>query len=218
MKRKIWTPEPLFHGATVFLLGGGPTLGGVDLSCLRGRAVIAINSSAALARKFDLDGAVLFFMDEAWFSKHKADVAGWPGPVITCARAAKRLLPDRVWLIAKGERRNDFPPVGAPVVRWGRSSGHMAVSLAIAMGAVRIVLLGFDMRTVEGRSHHHDDYALPCRDALYADFRRYFAGWNAAALAVGVEVLNATPGSALPEFPHVDLGDVLALPALKAAA
>lgn len=108
------------------------------------------------------------------------------------------------------EHRRDFPPVGAGVVRDGRSSGHKAVGLAIALSAKRIVLLGFDMRVVDGRSHFHDAYQA--RDpALYEQsFIPAFRGWNEQAKAAGVEVLNATPNSALEEFSRVDLDEVLA--------
>jgi hypothetical protein len=73
------------------------------------------------------------------------------------------------------------------------------------MGAARIVLLGFDMRIADGRSHCHDDYESRDPNLYETDFRPAFEGWNAAAFRAGVEVVNATPGSALTEFAVVDL-------------
>ncbi len=106
-----------------------------------------------------------------------------------------------------------FPKHGDVDIKAGRSSGHTAISVAYAMGCRDVVLIGYDMRVVDGAEHHHTDYvkAHPRDLAVYErDFLPAFAGWNAAAEAVGLRVRNATPGSALLEFPMVDLDDVLA--------
>ncbi len=79
----------------------------------------------------------------------------------------------------------------------------MAISIAAALGAVRIVLLGFDMRVVDGRSNYHDGYGH-IDDNLYAhDFLPWFKGWRQMAERAGIEILNATPDSALDEFKKV---------------
>lgn len=103
-----------------------------------------------------------------------------------------------------------FPRLGSPEVQAGRSTGHSAISLAIAMGAARVPLVAYDMRMVEGREHFHADY-MPCRDlTIYEkEFVPGFTGWNKAALASGVQIVNVTPGSAITEFPCADLDEVL---------
>lgn len=201
---EYWTPPPIWTGATAFCLAGGPSLRGADLETLRGRHVIAVNSSCHIAPWAE----ILFFTDNSWFEQHEAIVAGWPGEVVTCSRAAKVKWPDRVKRI-HAETRADFPPPGSPIIRQGRSSGHTAVALAIALGAARVVLLGYDMRIVEGRSHHHDDYR--CRDgAVYSgEFIPGFDGWAETAARIGAEILNATPGSALTQFPMIGIEAVL---------
>jgi hypothetical protein len=99
------------------------------------------------------------------------------------------------------------------VLKFGRTSGHTAISLAIAMGAVRVILLGYDMRRVDGRSHFHDEYGSQDDKLFSHDFLVHFAGWNEAARRCGVTVINTTPGSALTEFPSGDLNDILVEPA-----
>jgi len=202
--REFWHPlGDEWAGETVFLLGGGPSIAAVDLDRLRGRRAIAINALGHRAPWAD----VLLFHDAQWFWRSKALVDGWPGTVATVSRAAKLAAPDRV-------RRLEIEP-GAPLepgrapMRQGRSAGHTAVSLAACLGASRIILLGYDMRTVDGRTHGHDDYAERDHDIYAREFIPAFRGWNAAAKAAGVEILNATPGSALSEFPTVDLDGVL---------
>lgn len=223
----FWTPEPLFRGQRVFVLASGPSLTPAVCEAVRGKRSIVVNSSCRAAPWAD----VLYFTDSGWFehidsgrnlavfedgTPRRKVVEEWPGLVVSMSRRAKLALPNKVKRV-KGEMRPDFPRIGSPVVRQGRSSGQTAIAVAIAMGAAEVVLLGFDMRLVGGREHHHDDYRGKPRDlGVYAGaFVPAFGGnpnmpgWNRAALDAGVTILNATPGSALTEFPMVDLAIVL---------
>lgn len=231
-ENEIWTPELLFKGETVFCLASGPSLNQADVDKLKGRRVIAVNSSCRLAPWAD----VLFFTDNGWYEQRKDLVRDWMGLVVSMSRQAKRELddpavrapgaPPRV-LRVKGCGDPDaqprqrppsgglpkvpgFPPVGSPEIQQGRNSGATAVSLAIAMGAACVVLLGYDCRVVNGREHFHDEYKGPRDLGLYQnEFLRAFNGWREAAAASGVVILNATHGSAITEFPFVNLDDVL---------
>ncbi len=196
-----WSTEsrdipPLFDGATVFVVGGGPSLRGFDWSRLAGRSVIAINQAAEVLPQ----AALLLFSDVGWLERNRALVEGFAGHVVTTSMVAKALLPSRLHLIGLSVAPGALP---------ARSSGPIAVALAIAMGAVRVVLLGFDLRFVDGRSHWHDAHRAE-HDQVYARMLEEWRGWGDAARVEGVEVLNATPGSALEEFPMIDLAEVLA--------
>lgn len=210
---EFWTPEPLFFGDTVFVVGGGPSLRGFDFTRLRGRRVVAVNSSG-----YDVPFAeVLVFHDESWFCHpdNRRLINEWGGIVVTPCRRAKAAAPDRVLRVAC-IHRPDFPVAALPI-RTGHSAGQTAVSLAISMAADRVVLLGFDMRAADdGATHYHVD--RPLYDAAHAaatapvyasSFLPAWAGWDAGALAVGCDVVNATPDSALTEFPFVDLETLL---------
>lgn len=201
----VWRPEPIWRGETCFILGGGPSLTAEIADRLRNWRTIAINCSAPLAPWAD----VLLFMDDDWFQGRRAFVAGWAGMVVTTSHHSHRQMPEKIRLI---ETENDgIPPVGWPRVRKGPSTGHTAVGLSVALGVSCAVLLGFDMQTVEGREHHHNEYIGKKRNlAVYADeYIPAFRGWNEQALARGVTILNATPNSALKEFPFVDLDEFL---------
>lgn len=205
---EYWSPEPLFKGETIFCLASGPSLTAEVCLRVRGRRSIAVNSSSVLAPW----ASVLFFTDSSWYEQRRDLVANWAGLVISMSRTAKREMPDKVKRV---EGQGD--PAALPgfsrerhVIQQGRSSGHTAVSLAIALGAARVVLLGYDMRFVEGREHCHGEYKGPRDVAIYErDFIPGFAGWNEAARAVGVDVVNATRDSALKEFPSVSLDEVM---------
>jgi hypothetical protein len=207
---EYWNPIPLFKGATVFCLASGPSLTAdvTDRLGIAGANAIVVNSSCVLAPWAD----VLYFTDSGWYEPRRELVANWDGLVVSMSRTAKRELPDKV-LRVQGEGDPMLPPNfagGRGAIAQGRSSGHTAVSLAIAMGAARVVLVGYDMRVVDGREHHHAEYSGPRDLDQYArEFVPAFNGWRAAAEAVGAEIVNATPGSALQEFRFVDIEDML---------
>jgi hypothetical protein len=136
---------------------------------------------------------------------------------------AKRELPDMVRRV-KGIGDPSFPPrqcgrpsfptLGSDGVQQGRNSGNTAVAVAIAMGASRVLLVGYDCRLVNGQEHFHTDESIyqGKRDlGLYdKEYRLAFRGWRDAAINSGVEILNCTPGSAIEEFPFADLDEALA--------
>lgn len=225
---EFWTPEPIFKGETVFCLASGPSLTSDVVAKLAGRRKIVVNSSY----KDVPDADMLYFTDSGWFEfgRHpefcgnnlgtddrwprRDDLEKFAGIIVSMSKSAKRVLPDRVRRV-KGIGdptigAGSFPPLGSPGVRQGRSSGHTAVSLAVALGARRIILVGYDMRVVDGREHHHSEYVGPRDlDQYSREFVPAFNGWNADALKVGVEIVNCTPGSAIVEFPFCDLDEVL---------
>jgi hypothetical protein len=130
--------------------------------------------------------------------------------IVSMSPTAKRELPDKVKRV-RGELMGGFPPSRSESIRQGRSSGHTAVSLAISMAARRIALVGYDMRVIGGKEHHHAEYSgVRDLDQYAREFVPAFRGWNQDALDVGVEILNCTPGSAIDEFPFSDLDEVLA--------
>lgn len=92
------------------------------------------------------------------------------------------------------------------LIHYGDNSGFQAINLAILLGAVKIVLVGYDMRHVNGKSHFFGDHPkehLHQRDE-YGSFLPLF---EAAPAPEGVEIINATPGSALTCYPMMGLED-----------
>lgn len=216
MSADYWTPEPVWRGQEAVVLASGPSATPEVIEALRGRNVIVVNSTVLAARWapvwFFRDAAVLlsrasgqFLPVHARSGENMVDFArSFPGMVVTTSRRVKDTVPEV--RMVEAPRMKDFPPPGSPTIRHGKSSGHAAISLAIAMGATRVELHGFDMRVVDGREHHHQEYEGRQRNlSIYADrFLPEFAGWNEAAKRAGVSVVNATPGSALREFPMLE--------------
>ena len=126
--------------------------------------------------------------------------------MVTSNRNAKARLGDAV-------RRLDIVALtewlGVPPDAVQASSGHSAAVLAARLGAVRVILLGFDGRRVDGRSHWHNDYSEH-DDAPYRE--RFVPGWRILAPAIaakGVALINATPGSAIDAMPFRPIAECL---------
>lgn len=202
----------LWPGATVFVVGGGPSLAALDAERLRGRGrVVAVNEAGLPGEEaWRIPFAdVHFWGDRRFHDWNRERFSGdFPGLRVT-AMGGRRpaAVPIDCWLgrDRKGALSAD------PARLCGECSGGMAINLAFLAGAARIVLVAFDMRTVGGRSHGHDCHKAP------SNVRRYDKAFVPAIQRMaprlrraGVEVLNATPGSALGCFPILSLDEVLA--------
>ena len=202
-----WTAPRLWPGETCFILGGGPSLKGFDASMLRGRGrVLAINDAGLVMAPW---ADCLYFADRKWFEENLEEIDLYTGPT-----SGERLMVTRASdLDAKGRdvKRMVFCR-NQPLAQdraWlaGRSGGANAINLAVHLGASRIVLLGFDMRP---SGNWHNRHKRPQKAERYPEAFVPELYQMAPLLArTGVQVLNATPGSALTCFAMVDLEGLL---------
>lgn len=101
--------------------------------------------------------------------------------------------------------------LGTERVHLNGNSGAQAVNLAVLWGARRIVLLGFDLKpSQDGRLHYFGGHPRPLvQVCLFAEWLHKWERIAADAFDRGVEIVNATPGSALQWVPHRDLKEAL---------
>jgi hypothetical protein len=99
------------------------------------------------------------------------------------------------------------------VIRYGSNSGFQAINLALLFGCTRIVLVGFDMRHVEGRAHFFGDHPKGLLQLKDGEYERFCIRFERAAkkLPKHISIINATPNSALKCFPMMSLLDALKL-------
>ena len=203
--------EPLrgrFDGQPVLIFASGPSLPKL-WSAERPIPfpAIAVNDAWVIAPTAD----VLYATDAHWWMHHKgvpefAGVKvgyGGPGPA------------GIIWLEGSGPTGFD-DRLGW--VRHGLNSGYSAVHLAVQLGARRIILVGFDMRPVNGKAHFFGDHPKGVSRAML--FERWVTNFGELANILeklGVEVANVTPDSALKKcFPYVALEDEICDLALSA--
>ena len=212
MTPPVWTADRRWPGETVVIVAGGPSLRTMDLSCLRvpsgdRPSVIVVNTSYRLMTNAE----VLYFCDYKWFVEHRQAVTAWPGLAVTLAIKAAQECPTVRWL-----RQGDVSGLAddRSVLNTGRNSGYQAIGLAVHFGARRIVLVGFDMAPgPDGACHWHAPHqGRPQGPGHWRQIMLpHFPSLLAPLQERGVTVVNATPGSALDVFPHVTLGDEIAL-------
>lgn len=196
---------------TIFLVAPGPSIGSMDLSGLKGRRVIGIKRGFKWAP-----------WCEAVFSTHPHKF--YVEPEVLSFREAH---PDCAFY-AMGDPREGTAPAWVTTLRndrprglckdptgigFGANSGHGGMNVAYHRGPPerlkRMVLLGYDMRLVDGRSHADREEAntppWQYRNIMVPSF--FEIAQDLAA--EGIEVLNATPGSKLEIFPRANLEDLV---------
>jgi hypothetical protein len=203
----FWAPDRSFQGRTVLLVGGGPSHVAFDLAQLEDVPFIAINSGCRHVRPMATADDILYFTDNSWAENRPELLRDWPGPVVTVNRNAKARLGAEVRRLDLDALTQTFQ-VRSDYVQ--ASSGHIAACLATIMGARRIVLIGFECLQLDGRTHGHQDYSQDDPVSVYEQC--FIPGWRALAPALermGVEVVNATPISAIDVFPMMPLAQAL---------
>ena len=189
----------MWPGETFVVVAGGPTAAEAPLPSLRDRCrVIAVKDAIRLVPWAD----VLYACDAKWWRHH--DGAGYQGPRFSVDPAAARWA---TVLRNTGILGLETDPSG---LRTGKNSGYQAINLAVHLGAAKVVLVGFDMKPdARGRHHWFGSHPYPTLDPPHAALREYFHTICQPLKDLGVEAVNATPGSALDCFPRVPLDEAL---------
>ncbi len=200
---KFFTAGSEHAGRTIAIIGGGPSLRGVDLLPLRGKAItIAVNNAYELAPWAEYH----LFGDRRWWEWHGSKFpADFQGKIISTSRASfndpRILKMDKTF--------GAFSKV--PHSLYGVDSGTQAVNLAAHLGARRIVLLGFDMGFApDGEAHWHADHKIPSVETNY--IRKFLVQYEAVVLPAlasrGVEIVRVTP-SRLTMIPQLSMQEAL---------
>lgn len=193
-----WAIHPDWSGDTVVCIASGPSLTVKAVDYCQGKArVIVINDNYQLAPWADM----LYACDHQWWLWHYG-VPDFMGLKVTQDKDAAEEF-GLTWIPSKkGSGLSENPEY----IHQGRNSGYQAINIAHLMGASRVLLLGYDMHTVEGQSPrwfgHHPNQLVP-------DYRDYIEHFNTIANQGAVEVINCTPGSAIECFEKRKLTDVL---------
>lgn len=241
-----WTVPPIWEGGDVWILGGGPSVtkqfGIPDdvvekvrkgelppstyspyMKDIHDCHVIGINVAYLIGDWIDM----VFFGDANFYVKNKVSLAKWPGLKVSCSPSAepipwiKYLVRDPSHPHGISKRKN--------AVSWNANSGASAISLAVHLGAKRIILLGFDMcLDSSGKKHWHNLYKAPAPPTVRGKvvlpknrrhvvkrvppFEKHLRGFPEIARnakEMGVEILNASPDSKITVFPKFSLKELL---------
>lgn len=200
--RSPWRIPEIWPGSTIYILGGGPSLSKTDLNLIHKKHTIGVNQAFRLGNFVD----ILYFGDGRFYQDNrKTGIKQFGGPIITSFGSVS----DKGWPGVRRVRRTK--PLGIEsehrdAISWNGNSGASAINIAYWLGAKRVVLIGFDMARVDGAHNWHEHYGP--RSPKFSPYHRHMRGWPTIAQDakdLGLEILNATPGSAITDFPIVPL-------------
>jgi hypothetical protein len=201
---KWWIVPKLWPDSRVFIIGGGPSLKNVPLDILRNKRVIGANNSFMFGDWVD----VCWFVDSVWYEDNKVRLEEFPGLKIHCCNRHA----DRPGTLRIMRSNNKFGIEKDPSkISWNMCSGSSAINLAYHLGAKSVVLLGFDMKINDNGENNWHNLHRP-KPKKWNPYRRFldcFPTIKSDAKSLGLEILNATPDSALTIFPMIKLEDAL---------
>ena len=209
---------------SVVLIGSGPSLNRIDVRALAPFHTIAFNRSWLAWPSWTFTPTYHACLDPLSMA-----IIGRELPPVVRSNPATRFFlhgdaarygvggTDRVSLseLAPGDtfasslpQLTDFGNVGAISLQVLALLGYRKVLMVGVDGSY-----GADPEAARDPNHFRDDYARGRKPLTDADRVRYTAGWPLAAAEcqrLGIDVRNASPGSALSCFPAVGLADGLA--------
>lgn len=204
-----------WEGETVALIGSGPSLTQEQCNAVRSLNTIAVNNAYLFCPWAD----IIYAADARWW--------GWnpqalklPAYKVSIEQHMKVEFPLDVHVLRnldKGDPTGlSLDPTG---LKTGCNSGYQALNLAVLLGAKRIILLGYDYRFDNGRAHFPGgDHPVPSFENHLVGYAQKFSSIENKLIELGIEVLNATPGTALNAFPKVRLEDFFEIQTLHPVA
>lgn len=207
---RLSTVERGWEGRTVVCIATGPSLTPEQIVQVRAAGVptIVVNDAYQMAPFADL----AYFADLKWWNWHKAKpewkaFAGERCSIFVGGNVATAAPSDpQVHLLRSASEPGLSTKPGE--ICTGSNSGYQAINIATLAGAKRIVLVGYDCQARDGRHHYFGDH--PDKSfAPYEAIRARFGDLVVPTSKLGVEILNATPGSRIGCFPMVTLAESL---------
>lgn len=219
-------------GETCVILGGGPSLTLAHVERVREAheagmvRCIAVNDAYLWAPWAD----VLYAADAQWHVWHSAGTpkyqigftaaqvrerfAAFKGQKCSIQSQVENIKDDRVHILrnANGTLHGFGLSADPRALITGRNSGFQALEVAILAGTKVDILLGFDGQpTTDGRTHWSGGHPLPTPPDAYQHYRKSFSEAEYAIKAVGVKVINASPGTGIDQFEKMEIDEALRL-------
>jgi hypothetical protein len=187
------------------VIASGPSLTDEQLRVVRDRRerchTIAVNNTCGRAWWSDCAYFGDYLALREYVPKLRAPVGPFTGEWWTQDKAGAERW--GLQLVASGNR----PGLGTERVHLNGNSGAQAINLATLFGARKVLLLGFDMKPGPGgQKHWFGSHPVPLtQDLLFDEWIHKFKSIADDARCMGVEIVNCSPGSALPWF---RMGDI----------
>jgi hypothetical protein len=208
---KLETVQPIWAGATCIVAAPGPGLTEDVANRCRGHRTIVVTDAYRIIPWAD----VLYSCDSGWWGVHQGAV-GFNGQRWSTHDDGSN---DKTWVAAEyrvrvvaGKKADGFS-LDPAVIHYGDNNCFQAVNLAILFGSTRIILVGANMQSVNGKTHCAGVDRTNGRLRACTDYRRFVPNFEKAAemLPPHITIINATPNSALKCFEQMELDEALTL-------
>lgn len=195
-----YNPGEVFKNRTVAIIAQGPTATKEAVEELNKHfPIVAVKDTYLWAP----EAVIIYASDKDWWEKRwQTDKELWihPADKVVLDYQKKALAPDIHWVKCAG---NEGFALTSGAVKHGRNSGHQALDLVAGMGASKIILVGYDMRVIAGKTHCHNRH-VKVPHSVFDDFVGPME--RAAPLLHGkCSVVNTSKQSALSCFPKMSL-------------
>lgn len=184
---------------TTYIVAGGPSLVGEDLTKLEGRTVLVVNDAVRHLPK----ATAAFSADRNWAMRRLPDLRSFKGEKYL---AIGYEIPDPT---IHNLRKSREPGLSSdPGVICSCSSGYGALNVAFLKGAKKIFLLGFDY-TQGGRHWYPERGTRGINGIGFVAWAQRYGTTLPQLLEAGVQVWNANPASRIECFPKISFSDLL---------
>jgi hypothetical protein len=192
-----WRAEQEWKNQQCFIIGGGASICSQDMGLLKGQKIIVINTSYEAVPWADF----LVFSDSRWWDHNYKKLKEFKGKVICTSSAVSGPL-------YKMHRKS--PPglasdIGTLAVKFTTLSA--AINLAVHLGAIRLILLGIDGKSVSGKTHHHSPHPWKQMAGCWDQQRIDLVKITEELRELNIECVNASPDSAWDLWPKVRYED-----------
>ncbi len=207
-----WT-DGEWRGQAAFIIGGGPSVrahGNLREIVGKGR-IIAVNRALELELNPDMwvwiDDIVYEWAIEGKLGQRmRTNVETFTGvPVCRFVQKKSRpMYPENVVQL-NWNPGFELGPSIEEGSNCGNNTGFWAMNLAYCLGADPIILIGFDCHGRKGKqAWYHDGYPKdPGGAGVYDSMRHHFSKAGTQARELGLTILNASPGSSIPDIPII---------------
>lgn len=226
-----WKVPPMWKDGQAWVIGGGPSMPGQFdvpdsviqkvrntkdpsfyspyLKPIHDKHVIGVNAAFMLGDWIEM----VIFGDKKFFNRYHKELADFPGLKISCN---SKFDDKRIRWVRNLKKEKKMTGIAdrSDSVCWNKNTGAAAISVAANAGAKQIILLGFDMNTDSktGAQWWHTVYTkgnLARNKLPFSRHLRSFPDIAKDAKRRGIEILNASPNSAIEVFKKVNVKDVL---------
>lgn len=204
------TINPILAGKTAVLFATGPSLTQevVDtvLAAREHKELYLFGCNDAYQIMPFLD--VLYACDASWWNIHYKELVDYPtkyGMWTQEPHLSKGRFP-KLHRIAG--RNGQGLSTDQNQIHFGNNSGYQLINLALLFGIKHFILCGYNMAVVGGKRHFFGDHPQGLnRSGSYTGFVRNYDSIKPELYQI--DIINATPNSALRAFPQMSLDDAL---------